>query len=621
MVHSHNAQVDDLAAGLDVILPPGFLLRAALAHESTAAQMPIAIRNGDGVRIWAEGNRTKRHCRLSALDLIDYQIQVIMVLNPNDEYPTSGDEPDDGSRNRTRSPRRNAKPQRPTAPSRHACECPDEPLLGCHAPPTDGPPSGNCSGIRPVPTPCRSKALPPALQELVPFEDEIHIPADTATCTVLSDAWHEGQFEAKCRAIIRYVDLMPRRICLADAAGPRVFSISDVSAPLTLDPHVVFKLVCPWKDFAMLADPSALPLHPNTRAALSLCHLEDAIGPCFHSGCCQLYVDGSAKKGAASWAVAVLWQCYKTGCTWFQGVFGATLCTNPFDDSFLGEEQCEAIHAEQTAVIYALLWVLQLATLCSRATQFVICFDNIAAGMGAGGATHLPQNSLLSKLARGAAHAVEACFACPLIFRHVKGHDGNPWNELCDVAAKHLLGIYPDCQVVIPGPPRHVPALVRSTNWDWAWHALSPDLSHVYPRMLDGMASWTTDFQQPCVQPDSLLPLRPSAPPEPTSPVSMHLRVMSLNVQSLKGKHRFLEEQAEMHACTVLFLQETKCDGLFCESAKFLRFEGFCGVHWGTAVWIDLQMGLVKQCLEADFSVRSYANCNETKTGCCVDEA
>ena len=245
-------------------------------------------------------------------------------------------------------------------------------------------------------------------------------------------------------------------------------------------------------------------MEPNTRAALSLCHTIDhpAFDPLMCT--CHVYVDGSSKAGRAAWAAFVVWQDFDGKAAYVQGLFGAELCCDPNVAGFIGETQCESIHAEQTGVIYALLWLLQNATTCSWQCQFVILFGSLAAGCGAGGTMALPDNSCLSVIARGVAQAVASCFIVPVECRPVKGHAGPVWNSL---AAKVLAGVLPPADSPIPCPPDDVARNVRLVGWKWAWLPLLPDSASAYPHFASGYASWQPTFSP--ADPDrwSLLPL------------------------------------------------------------------------------------------------------------------
>ena len=64
------------------------------------------------------------------------------------------------------------------------------------------------------------------------------------------------------------------------------------------------------------------------------------------------------------------------------------------------------------------------------------------------------------------------------------------------------------------------------------------------------------------------------------------MRAVTLNVQSLQGKHRYLEDQFIDNDVRLVALQETKEVGGYVESKEFLRISSNSEVHWGTAVWI-----------------------------------
>ena len=216
---------------------------------------------------------------------------------------------------------------------------------------------------------------------------------------------------------------------------------------------------------------------------------------------CQLYVDGSAKNSQAAWSVVVVWQDFLHGRTTLEGLFGDILADGPADISFLGESRTEAIHAEQSAVIFALLWIMQRSSQTGAAVRYSVHFDNIAAGNGASGVSSLPGDSCLSRIARGAAQLVEAAAGGCVRYSHVSAHEGHAWNELADTVAKTILGVLSSGGPSVPPPPRTVAALARCINWDWAWMYVQPHLAAAFPRVSEGLMSWDLDFEAPTVGP------------------------------------------------------------------------------------------------------------------------
>ena len=175
--------------------------------------------------------------------------------------------------------------------------------------------------------------------------------------------------------------------------------------------------------------------------ALRLCHAADDCQNIAGRWTCQLYTDGSAKNYKAGWAVTIIWQHREAGLTCLGGAFGDALQTTQGSPGRFGNIQADSLQAEQVAIIWALLWILQVCDCMETLDEVAIWFDNIAAGQGASGDMGLPQGSGLSKTARGLAQLVSQVTGGKLRFGHVPARTGHPWNELSDAMAKHAAGI------------------------------------------------------------------------------------------------------------------------------------------------------------------------------------
>ena len=70
------------------------------------------------------------------------------------------------------------------------------------------------------------------------------------------------------------------------------------------------------------------------------------------------------------------------------------------------------------------------------------------------------------------------------------------------------------------------------------------------------------------------------------------MKVLSLNAQSLSGKHRYFEEQLDALQCHLALFQESKGSSSVIASSSFLRLATDGESHWGVAVWISRKRGL-----------------------------
>ena len=274
---------------------------------------------------------------------------------------------------------------------------------------------------------------------------------------------------------------------------------------------------------------------------------------------------------------------------------GDVLTTCAGQPGYLGTAEPTSLAAEQAALMWAILWALQLPGEFHAHCTFCFLFDNTTAGYGASGASGLSEESALAPKLRGLVQYLQACAGSDLQFQHVASHDGHPWNELVDVCAKTLCGARPKNGVTIPSPPAETAVYMQEANLDWAWMVVQPRLAAAYPHVAAGFMSWGTSFDAYEADDVPLLPLKSAEPPGVREPPELALKVFTLNIQSLKDKHRLIEDQAMAHACDCLLLQETKCDDPFCETHNYMRFASPSGHHWGTAIWIKKSLTLSGQ--------------------------
>eukprot|EP00435_Cladocopium_sp_Y103_P062615 s141_g24.t1 len=180
-------------------------------------------------------------------------------------------------------------------------------------------------------------------------------------------------------------------------------------------------------DFHFLqAIPAHLELHPATSEALAtLCSIRSSPPVAFH-----FYTDGSKISHGAVGAGVVLLIEYAHGQA-IGGTLSKTICL----DGHAGM-------GENGAVIWALLWAVQLSTWHWHQfglvpLHFYFHFDAINAGFLAGGyfrTTQFPQHRVLM---RSLAQLLQVRHGQPFLhWHHVKAHSGNPWNELADTLAR-----------------------------------------------------------------------------------------------------------------------------------------------------------------------------------------
>ena len=378
--------------------------------------------------------------------------------------------------------------------------------------------------------------------------------------------------------------VLPIQISLSQAVGPQTFNLNVESLAFP-DVSCIQQLTRPWAGFSLQQDVFGLPLHEATSTGLALSAVFVPFERDFRSLVCQLYVDGSCKDGRAAWSVVVVYQAFHTMETFFGGVFGDILHL-PQNPGWLGERELDPLHAEQAAICFALLWIMQAHQAGYAADDYQIHFDSTTAGFGSCGRQALPKSSGLSLTSRGLVLAVENYLQRRIVFQHVSSHEGHAWNELADVVAKFSIGVVVATSAfALSSPPREAAWICRQLDWHWAWTYWDRRNGLALPQIRGTTMSWAMQEARSQIGPDDLIPTQPRWSPVRGCTPSFNLRVVSANMQSLHGKHRLLEEQLVCNGVQIAFLQETKCPGGFTESFEFWRLASEPAHSWGVAVW------------------------------------
>lgn len=155
-----------------------------------------------------------------------------------------------------------------------------------------------------------------------------------------------------------------------------------------------------------------------------------------------IYTDGAAKDGNGSWDMIVLARLCD-GNLAFVGCFGDHVHVQASSSLYLGADgDVRSFHAEITGCIFALLWVAQLGTSVPTA----VYIDNLSALNVADSAWRASGNKTIVTFSHAAAALARSKSTVTLA--HVRGHSGNPWNELADRVAAAILE-----QRIMPNAP------------------------------------------------------------------------------------------------------------------------------------------------------------------------
>ena len=220
-----------------------------------------------------------------------------------------------------------------------------------------------------------------------------------------------------CRAAAARQQGSGLTICLSDTVGPVTYNLEEVNFDIQSDCQGVFQLRNAWEGFLPVRDLDECGLHPATKAALAVAD-KDVWGLASAVGwkCC-IYTDGSAGRESSGWAATVVWRNAETDKVFLGGCFGAPLYTSPDSEASVGETCHDSRQAEQVALIWSLLWVVQAQDWLVPLQSVEIYFDNISAGFGMAGVMQQPQGTPLSRVARGLGQLAFQLFGDKLMFK------------------------------------------------------------------------------------------------------------------------------------------------------------------------------------------------------------
>ena len=296
----------------------------------------------------------------------------------------------------------------------------------------------------------------------------------------------------------------------------------------------------------------------------------------------HLYTDGSylPKKARSGYGIAVLLK-YANLLAIFGVVGGQILGADTGHWTF---DAAPPLQAELVALTGALLWLGQSMTFL-RTASATVHFDCQAASYAADGSWN-PCNAYSSKL-HGLELLVRGRAQNKLRLEYVRAHHNNEWNEMADVIAKcgadggWNLPTIPDAN-----------CLAFLTH-DYSW-AAAEEYGHRHKAWPDGAPgslaiSEVKDNRPSPLSPTDLIPL--SYTEKAYDEVFYEAKALSVNLQGLGGKSKYIEEQLDWRSCQLGFLQETKELGGTCHSSCYLRLGTNADRHWGFAIWIHKRLG------------------------------
>ena len=261
--------------------------------------------------------------------------------------------------------------------------------------------------------------------------------------------------------------------------------------------------------FAML--PDGLHLHPNTYFALA--QPDQCLEPSM-ANAVVLYVDGSANELSAAWSVVAV-RFGPDGLPALMGCIADTVRISSQDPAWLGADHYDNIAAELTAVNVAMIACLGL-----ERVPVIIRPDLALSARLAMHQWNCQVHPVLGRLCQVLGSWFHKCAGR---FIEVRGHSGDPWNELADAVARHSLHTQ---EAVGTINIEEFSSPAKSPDLNWAWMLDAPPTLHrcLPPGSDEGI--WQ-------IQPSLMkVPCQPT-PPADTSWQQLSFTCISANVLAL----------------------------------------------------------------------------------------
>ena len=458
---------------------------------------------------------------------------------------------------------------------------------------------------RPIPTPCRRRQLPVCAEGAAATTDDgiPDLEDWSSLCTLL---WQSAA-EVDCQAFFLARTLLEtlfdhfeesaqagtcddhRSACALSAASElritdhvstaRGFDLTGVTLPIgrTID-DVAALFSSAWTLEHDL--PEDLRLHPTTAAQWQR-HI--AAPPCPSSpSVFDLFPDGSLRNGESSWAFAVV-------ASWAQGPsfvgFARGLVALEGQPLWIGASKHSAPNGELSAIFWALAWVFQApqGVQCRIWSDCQFAVGQTAGWSGFNGPDLLPEACRAMFIAAEAAGKV-AWHS----LQHVKGHSGNPYNELADVLAKQPQFVPSD----IPDQQASLASWASSRDLQWLWlYVEAVRHPHLWPTLEYGTF---IDRGRPADRPPitvgkevffgSALVPKEDGKPAPPPRLEVAVSIVTANVQTLEtsesdsfaGRVPYIREQLQFIGAAITGLQE-------CRSAQSATFVSDTHIRYTSA--------------------------------------
>jgi ribonuclease HI len=271
---------------------------------------------------------------------------------------------------------------------------------------------------------------------------------------------------------------------------------------------------------------------------------------------------------------------------------------DPNNDWYIGADRTGSAIAEREALCWALLWRIGQ----NSNIPTVLRSDSMLALQQAKGDIGSLVCDTSFQMLRGCAQILESALgSAGILFDHVPGHAGDPFNEICDQIAKQegQKGFF------LPRPQLHLAT----------WRRLIP-----YLWILFGKTNGVPTFQgtgfnvQPPDLPPAVVPDRRSTPRSSRKLINFAISIATGNVQSLglgtqgfTGKLQYLRTQFAALKLNFIGLQETRSPEGLAHKYGILRLSsGSDNGQAGVELWCNLQQPIATATQKQVFLQRQH---------------
>ncbi len=377
--------------------------------------------------------------------------------------------------------------------------------------------------------------------------------------------------------------------------GPRKFVNIKVSLPENMTD--MLKLLQPWPTQALELDfDPACPILPVSLQFLSGCQ----VGIAADVEDLYIYTDGSFARnnGVSAFAFAVFgWSRGSTGGHHrFLGWLARTTILDPDHPNFSGAIAHAVDEAEASALIWALIWLLQ----SGLRLPCYFCFDSLNIGLGASGRWNVRTGWLQGERLRELAQYAEAIrVGCPIHYEHVKAHSQQPGNELVDGLAYSIT--HDRVQETVGDIPDWSPIFRLGCNTlAWAWWTAQSYFDKALPDIQNHEHSW--DYIDWRGQ-EGVQSLESQLGTSQSQELVFSLQLATYNVMTLKAYHQpgqefaglgaahLLRQQLHQAGYQIIGLQETRattqCTLTSDDFIRFVSGHPESRGHRGVELWIS----------------------------------